>query len=351
MQKASPIPDTTPQSGHESDSDLQHLNVFARTWLRCWRKIKRFFNKRKPNRNKSPQDIMDAAKQRFGIDIYDIVGSVVGSTGDGKSSLTNRLCNSTDKGASAAPTDVVECTTEPSAYYKDDCPRFKVLDNPGIGTRDQGIDFDKYAEKHLLEVADFFLGVTGNRIHHFFPDFQAWCQKRGKPFAVVRTRAHNDVDTLMDTHDVDEKTAFRMLKSKMYDDLRKNGMDDVKLFLVDNKLWQKAIIALERGNYKQAGTRYDEDKLIRFVARASFARYPASELLKIFSRASNEECEAESECESDNDSDASRYDVKPASPDATEGKSTDLSSIHSAEFQTKAQNRCSRGPTDFPSVF
>ena len=73
------------------------------------------------------------------------------------------------------------------------------------------------------------------------------------------------MDSLTESHEVDHKTAFKMLKKKMYDDLKKNGMDNVKLFLVDNRLWQRAIVAHEKGNYKQAGTPYDEDELIRFV--------------------------------------------------------------------------------------
>ena len=275
---------------------------------------------------------------------------------DGKSTLTNRLCNCTDVSPHAAPIGVVECTTEPSVYYDPACPRFKIMDNPGWGTCDQGVDFDKYAEKHLIEVAYFFLAVMSTRVLDFFPAFQSWCHKRAKPFAVVRTKAHDSVKTLMKMHNVDQRTAFRMLKQATYDDLERNGIEGVKLFLVDNYKWEKAILAYNKGDHNNAVTPYDEGKLMKFVAKASLARYSlaksASEFLGELCKRTTTGGDSGQE-----DDDAPQGDDIETMTLTTHGaaqahatQSTDLPSTQSTECQTDAPNRRSRGPTDFPSV-
>ena len=132
MQRACPIPDPDPHSASETD-DLRDKGAFSRFFIKCWRSIVRFFSRKKPNPNKSPQEIMDAVRRRFGISVYDLVGAIIGVSGDGKSTLTNRLCNCTDVSPHAAPIGVVECTTEPSVYYDPACPRFKIMDNPRLG--------------------------------------------------------------------------------------------------------------------------------------------------------------------------------------------------------------------------
>lgn len=357
MQQVSPIPDPHPHSDTEidTDSDLENTAAFSRFFIKCWRSIVRFFSRRKPNPNKSPQEIMDAVRRRFGIFVYDLVGAIIGVSGDGKSTLTNRLCNCTDVSPHAAPIGVVECTTEPSVYYDPACPRFKIMDNPGWGTRDQGVDFDKYAEKHLIEVADFFLAVMSTRVLNFFPAFQAWCHKRGKPFAVVRTKTHESVKTLMKMNRVDQITAFRMLKQATYDELQRNGIHDVRLFLVENELWEEAILAYENGDYENAITPYDEGKLMRFIAKASLARYSPTEsaskfLGELFRRSTSDGVfdHDKDDVPGDNIEMISRTAHDAAQAHATQ--STDLPSSQSTECQTDAPNRHSRGPTDSPSV-
>ncbi|CAL8461529.1 g1060 [Coccomyxa elongata] len=299
---------------------------------------------------------MDAVRRRFGIFVYDLVGAIIGVSGDGKSTLTNRLCNTPDVSPDAAPIGVVECTTEPSVYFNAECPRFKIMDNPGIGTRDQGVDFDKYAEKHVIEVADFYLAVMSDRVLDFFPAFQSWCHKRAKPFAVVRTKAHDSVKTLMKMHNVDQRTAFRMLKQATYDDLERNGIEGVKLFLVDNYKWEKAILAYNKGDHSNAVTPYDEGKLMKFVAKASLARYSlaksASEFLGELCKRTTTGGDSGQE-----DDDAPQGDDIETMTLTTHGaaqahatQSTDLPSIQSTECQTDVPNRRSRGPTDSPSV-
>ncbi|BDA45248.1 hypothetical protein COCOBI_07-0350 [Coccomyxa sp. Obi] len=260
---------------------------------------------------------MDAVRRRFGIFVYDLV--------------------------------------EPSVYYDPACPRFKIMDNPGWGTRDQGVDFDKYAEKHLIEVADFFLAVMSTRVLDFFPAFQAGCHKRGKPFAVVRTKTHESVKTLMKMNRVDEITAFRMLKQATYDELQRNGIHNVRLFLVENELWEEAILAYESGDYKNAVTPYDEGKLVRFIAKASLARYSPAEsackfLGELFRRSTSDGDfdHDKDDVPGDNIEMISRTAHDAAQAHATQ--STDLPSSQSTECQTDAPNRHSRGPTDSPSV-
>lgn len=356
MQRACPIPDPQPHSDSDHD-DLSDKGPVSRFFIKCWRGLVKFFRKHKPNPNQSPQSIMEAAKRLYGITLYDLVGAIVGGSGPGKSSLTNRLCNSPDVSPHAAPIGVVECTTEPSVYFNADCPRFKIMDNPGINTPDQGTDFDRYAEKHVIEIADFYLAVMSDRVFDFFPAFQAWCQKRAKPFAVVRTMTHKSVKTLIKLHRVDQVTAFKMLKQATYDDLQRNGIQGVKLFLVDNELWEDAILAYNEGDHSNAVTPYDEGKLMKFVAKASLARYSlagsASEFLgELFRRTSTD-----GESGREDDDDAPQGDdietMTRTTHDAAQAHATqsiDLPSSQSTGCQTDALNRRSRGPTEFPSV-
>ena len=195
-----------------------------------------------------------------------------------------------------------------------------------------------------------------DRVLDFFPAFQSWCHKRAKPFAVVRTKAHDSVKTLMKMHNVDQRTAFRMLKQATYDDLERNGIEGVKLFLVDNYKWEKAILAYNKGDHNNAVTPYDEGKLMKFVAKASLARYSlaksASEFLGELCKRTTTGGDSGQE-----DDDAPQGDDIETMTLTTHGaaqahatQSTDLPSTQSTECQTDAPNRRSRGPTDSPSM-
>lgn len=277
MQGATPI--DTPIDAPPHNESRTQTSGFARGWLWFWSEVAYFFGKRRPDRRmRAPQDVLDEAKRKFDISPFDIVGGELGFTGVGKSFLTNNIFNATRKtpGGRIAPVGVDECTTKPAVYFHPRAKHVKILDVPGMGTLKQGSAIGPFVERNCLEVVDYVILVYSNRLSELTIALRDWCIAKDKPFVIVRTHTDSAVHEIAEEYEVSMRRAFKFYKAQSRRVLQQNGISDGHLFLIDNKKWEAAINAFNRGDHANAVLPYDEGKLLRFIAKTGLARYSAT---------------------------------------------------------------------------
>ncbi|CAL8461534.1 g1065 [Coccomyxa elongata] len=230
--------------------------------------------RKKPNRPPPnvPEDAMDNAKAKYGIERSDFLIAALGPPGVGKSSTINRLRNMTDNeandeyGQAPAKTDISECTMIPSIYTHPDYPHLKFLDSRGFGT--VGNPASRCLQDEALAVADCILIPYNERLLESAQQIAQWCVERRKPCVVVRTKTDDLVrDTVRQfrNENFDMHQATQHLRERTAEDLARAGLGNVPYFLIDNGIWSDAIHD-HKHNFKPPSLSYDEYELTRFIA-------------------------------------------------------------------------------------
>ena len=162
--------------------------------------------------------------------------AVTGNSGVGKSSFINAIRGLTadDVELGAAAVGVNETTLEPRSYQHPDNPMLEFWDLPGVGTN----EFPKatYLPKIGVDRYDFFLLMTADR----FTENDTWLGKeirgRNKKYFFVRTKIGVDISNDRQSHPRthNEEAVIERIRRSTEDQLKKNGCEDVPVFLIDN---------------------------------------------------------------------------------------------------------------------
>uniref|UniRef100_A0A674ME82 Interferon-inducible GTPase 5-like n=1 Tax=Takifugu rubripes TaxID=31033 RepID=A0A674ME82_TAKRU len=116
---------------------------------------------------------------------------ITGESGSGKSSFVNAFRGVDHRDDQAAPTGVVETTTEVRAYPHPSYPNVTLWDLPGIGTT--RFPADQYLKHVGFERFDFFIIISDTRFRENDVKLAKEIQKMGKKFYFVRSKVDNDL--------------------------------------------------------------------------------------------------------------------------------------------------------------
>ncbi|KAK9539430.1 hypothetical protein VZT92_004538 [Zoarces viviparus] len=116
---------------------------------------------------------------------------ITGETGSGKSTFVNAFRGLDDRDKGAAPTGVVETTSEVTPYPHPHHPNVVLWDIPGIGTTN--FPADKYQELVQFEKFDFFIIISATRFRENDAKLAEEIQRMGKKFYFVRSKIDDDV--------------------------------------------------------------------------------------------------------------------------------------------------------------
>ena len=145
--------------------------------------------------------------------------AVVGSSGQGKSSIINTIRGLKPKDTGAARVGITETTLTITPYSDPNNPNLIYWDLPGCGTSE--FPCNTYLQKIEFEKYDFFLIITATR----FTENDLWLaqetEKRNKRFYLIRTKIDVDISNEMD--DDPDQTEDRILNH-----LREDCLDHLK---------------------------------------------------------------------------------------------------------------------------
>uniref|UniRef100_K7FMT8 IRG-type G domain-containing protein n=1 Tax=Pelodiscus sinensis TaxID=13735 RepID=K7FMT8_PELSI len=117
--------------------------------------------------------------------------AVTGESGSGKSSFINAILSMQDEDEGAAPTGVVETTTEPTPYPHPTYPNVTLWDLPGIGT--PAFQSSTYLEQVGFARYDFFIVLASERFRANHAQLAREIQQMGKRFYFVRSKVDADL--------------------------------------------------------------------------------------------------------------------------------------------------------------
>uniref|UniRef100_A0A674PFZ5 Interferon-inducible GTPase 5-like n=1 Tax=Takifugu rubripes TaxID=31033 RepID=A0A674PFZ5_TAKRU len=158
---------------------------------------------------------------------------ITGESGSGKSSFVNAFRGVDHRDDQAAPTGVVETTTEVRAYPHPSYPNVTLWDLPGIGTT--RFPADQYLKHVGFERFDFFIIISDTRFRENDVKLAKEIQKMGKKFYFVRSKVDNDLQNAQRSH-------MCVFMWSCYDDdviswdtgLLKEGVQAPQVFLLSN---------------------------------------------------------------------------------------------------------------------
>uniref|UniRef100_A0A8C6WES7 IRG-type G domain-containing protein n=1 Tax=Neogobius melanostomus TaxID=47308 RepID=A0A8C6WES7_9GOBI len=183
--------------------------------------------------------------------------AITGEGGSGKSTLVNALRGIKNGTEGAAPTDVVETTTEPKEYKHPQNDNIRIWDLPGIGTTT--FTAEKYIKMMEFEKYDFFIIVSSDRFRENDAKLAKEIQTMNKKFYFVRSKIDNNIRDAKDDHpNVNEDKVLESIKNNctegnmftlnlahilfklilltdFYAELQKLGCESPKVFLVSGK--------------------------------------------------------------------------------------------------------------------
>ena len=161
--------------------------------------------------------------------------AVIGRSGVGKSSFINaiRRVDADDEGG--APVGVRETTVDVDHSYPHPCnPLLKFCDLPGVGT--DRFPRQTYLSDIQVDRFDFFLLITADR----FTEDDTWLGRefaeRNKKYFFVRTKVEADISNNKQAHPKTHKEddVLRDIRESTQEHLKKNGCENVPVFLVDS---------------------------------------------------------------------------------------------------------------------
>ncbi|CAN9502035.1 unnamed protein product [Ophioblennius macclurei] len=118
--------------------------------------------------------------------------AITGESGSGKSTFINALRGiQDDEDEGAAPTGVVETTTEVKPYPHPSHPNVTLWDLPGVGTTK--FSADKYLELVKFDRFDFFIIISATRFTENDVKLAQEIKKMGKKFYFLRSKIDSDL--------------------------------------------------------------------------------------------------------------------------------------------------------------
>ena len=266
MQRAEPIPE--PIDPYLSDNDDPRSKTtrkkFDRDPVANWMRVMTFLNEHtlEPNQNfLHPSSRYEPSVRGVGEADFSI--AVVGNGGIEESSLRNRTLARPDI---TFPLGIFkECTVTTNVS----CPRVKVINDPDLQAWD--------VSKAPLLKADVVLLAFDELLRCDVSLIQSLCARHGSLLVLVRTGAYSSIKARM-RQGLPRHVAFSALKKDTQAMLKKEGVD-IPCFHIDNDKWEDTLFEYHDGKARTKARRsrlmYDEGKLMRFVARAAFSRYPS----------------------------------------------------------------------------
>ncbi|XP_053191177.1 interferon-inducible GTPase 5-like [Scomber japonicus] len=158
---------------------------------------------------------------------------ITGESGSGKSTFVNAFRGITNSDEGAAPTGVVETTSEVTPYPHPNYPNVTLWDLPGIGTT--RFPADKYLKLVEFEKFDFFIIISETRFRENDVKLAQEIQKMGKKFYFVRSKIDNDVRSeKRSQREFNEETTLAQIRENCIKGLQKQDFETSQVFLVSS---------------------------------------------------------------------------------------------------------------------
>ena len=131
---------------------------------------------------------------------------------------------------------------------------------PGHGTKD--VPFETYWDDYCLESFDVILVVYAGRLTANDIILYKTLKREGISTAFVRNKADEMIKSIKrEDPTLSDNAAFTRCRGEVENELKENGLNGVKFFLVSAHMWQ---------DNEKIG---DEDNLLEFIAEATKRRY------------------------------------------------------------------------------
>ncbi|XP_065328160.1 interferon-gamma-inducible GTPase 10-like [Pelmatolapia mariae] len=158
--------------------------------------------------------------------------AITGESGSGKSTFVNAFRGLCDDEEGAAPTGVVETTSEVTEYPHPNYPNVKLWDLPGIGTTK--FPAKKYLKLVGFEKYDFFIIISATRFTENDVKLTQEIQKIKKKFYFVRSKIDNDINAERRKRDFNEEKTLKVIRDDCVHRLRDLGVESPQVFLVSS---------------------------------------------------------------------------------------------------------------------
>ncbi|XP_056915176.1 interferon-inducible GTPase 5-like isoform X1 [Takifugu flavidus] len=158
---------------------------------------------------------------------------ITGESGSGKSSFVNAFRGVDHRDDQAAPTGVVETTTEVRAYPHPSYPNVTLWDLPGIGTT--RFPADQYLKHVRFERFDFFIIISDTRFRENDVKLAQEIQKMGKKFYFVLSKVDNDLQNAQRSQrNFDAEQTLALIRENCEEGLLNEGVQAPQVFLLSN---------------------------------------------------------------------------------------------------------------------
>ncbi|XP_063353852.1 interferon-inducible GTPase 5-like [Pelmatolapia mariae] len=158
--------------------------------------------------------------------------AITGESGSGKSTFVNAFRGLCDDEEGAAPTGVVETTSEVTPYPHPNYPNVKLWDLPGIGTTE--FPAKKYLKLVGFEKFDFFIIISATRFTENDVKLAQEIQKMKKKFYFVRSKIDNDINAERRKRDFNEEKSLKVIRDDCVQRLGGLGIGSPQVFLVSS---------------------------------------------------------------------------------------------------------------------
>ncbi|XP_029972502.1 interferon-inducible GTPase 5-like [Salarias fasciatus] len=159
--------------------------------------------------------------------------AITGECGSGKSTFINAFRGINDSDEGAAPTGVVETTTEVKAYPHPNLPNVTLWDLPGVGT--PNFPADGYLEKVGFERFDFFIIITACRFKENDVRLALEIRRMGKKFYFLRSKIDFDISNEERRQsNFDRQETLKVIRENCTEGLLDQGIEAPQVFLVSS---------------------------------------------------------------------------------------------------------------------
>ncbi|XP_063353843.1 interferon-inducible GTPase 5-like [Pelmatolapia mariae] len=158
--------------------------------------------------------------------------AITGESGSGKSTFVNAFRGLCDDEEGAAPTGVVETTSEVKPYPHPKYPNVTLWDLPGIGTTK--FPAKKYLKLVGFEKFDFFIIISATRFTENDVKLAQEIQKMKKKFYFVHSKIDNDINAERRKRDFNEEKSLKVIRDDCVQRLRGLGIGSPQVFLVSS---------------------------------------------------------------------------------------------------------------------
>ncbi|XP_006809328.1 interferon-inducible GTPase 5-like [Neolamprologus brichardi] len=158
--------------------------------------------------------------------------AITGECGSGKSTFVNALRGIDDNDEGAAPTGVVETTSEGTPYPHPNYPNVTLWDLPGIGTTK--FPADEYLKLVGFEKFDFFIIISDTRFRENDVKLAKEIQKMKKKFYFVRSKIDNDIQAERRKRDFSAEGTLTKIRANCIQGLQRQGVESPQVFLVSS---------------------------------------------------------------------------------------------------------------------